>query len=222
MTKLYIVATPIGNLADITIRAIDTLKSVDFVAAEDTRKAKILFNKYEINTHLVSYHVQSSPHKVNEIIQKIKQGQSCALISEAGTPCISDPGFRMVQMATIEGIKVIPIPGASAIITFVSACGVPSDKFIFLGFLPHKKGRQTLLKSMKDSVYPHIFYESVHRFNKLINELSDYIGSDCKIVVGRELTKIHEEFFRGTVSEAKEYFTDDNTKGEFVVLVAPK
>ena len=219
MAQLYIVATPIGNLADITYRAVETLKSVNFVASEDTRKSKILFNKYEIDTPLISYHAQSSPAKMAAIITKIKSGKSGALISEAGTPCVSDPGFRLVQTAVSQGIGVIPIPGASALTTFVSACGVPADSFIFLGFLPHKKGRQTLLKTMKESKYPHIFYESVHRFPRLLEELSDYVGLDCEIVVGRELTKIHEEFFRGTVAEAKSYFTDENTRGEFVVLV---
>lgn len=219
MSKLYIVATPIGNLADITFRAVETLKTVDFVAAEDTRRAKILFEKYEIDTPLISYHAQSSEAKAAEIVEKIKSGKSGALITDAGTPCVSDPGFRLVRLAVEAGIEVVPVPGPSALTTFISACGVPADSFIFHGFLPHKKGRQTILKSMKESEMPHVFYESVHRFPRLLEELSEFVGSEREMVVGRELTKVHEEFFRGTVEQASQYFTSENTKGEFVVLV---
>ncbi len=217
--SFFIVATPIGNLSDITFRAIDILKSVDFVAAEDTRRAKILFNKYTIKTSLVSYHARSSESKAKEIIARVNLGESCALISEAGTPCVSDPGYRLVRAAVEEGIVVVPIPGACALTTFLSACAVPADRFVFHGFLPHKKGRQTILKAMENSTMPHIFYESVHRFPRLLQELETFLGKDRQIVVGREMTKIHEEFFRGTVEEAMEYFTKENIKGEFVVMV---
>ena len=217
--ELYIIATPIGNLADITYRAVETLKSVGFVAAEDTRRAKILFNNYNIKTSLLSYHAQSSDAKAKEIIARIKKGESGALISDAGTPCISDPGFRLVRLAVEEDIAVVPIPGPSALTALISACGVPADSFVFHGFLPHKKGRQTLIKSMKDTDFPHVFYESVHRFERLLKELSEFIGEERAIVVGRELTKIHEEFFRGTVKEAQKYFNTENVRGEFVVMV---
>lgn len=216
---IYIVATPIGNLSDITFRAVETLKSVDFVAAEDTRRARILFDRYDIKTSLLSYHAQSSESKAREIISRIKKGETGALISDAGTPCISDPGFRLVRLAVKEGISVVPIPGPSALTAFISACGVPADSFIFHGFLPHKKGRQTILKSMTDSEFPHVFYESVHRFKRILKELSGLVGEERKIVVGRELTKVHEEFFRGTVREAQEYFNVENVRGEFVVMV---
>ena len=218
-SSLYIVATPIGNLSDITYRAVETLKSVGFVAAEDTRRAKILFNNYDIQTPLISYHAQSSDAKAQEIITRIKKGGSGALISDAGTPCISDPGFRLVRLAVAEGITVVPIPGPSALTTLISACGVPADSFVFHGFLPHKKGRQTLIKAMKDAEFPHVFYESVHRFERLLKELAEFLGEERSIVVGRELTKMHEEFFRGTVKEAQEHFNTENVRGEFVVMV---
>ena len=216
---LFVVATPIGNLSDITFRALETLKKADFVAAEDTRKASILFKKYDIKTHMVSFHAQSSIKKAEEIVKRISGGQSCALISDAGTPCISDPGFPLIRAAITAGIKIVPIPGPSALTTFLSACGCQVNEFVFHGFLPHKKGRQTILKSMEEGRITHIFYESVHRFPRLLDELSKFLGPDRDIVVGRELTKIHEDFFRGTVSQAQEYFTKENTKGEFVVAV---
>ena len=216
---LYVVATPIGNLLDMTYRAVEVLRSVDFVAAEDTRRARILFNKYGIETALLSYHAQSSEVKARDILSRIKKAGCGALISDAGTPCISDPGFRLVRLAVEEGVRVVPIPGASALTTFLSVCGVRADSFVFHGFLPHKKGRQTLLKSMKNSELPHVFYESVHRFERLLKEVSIFVGEDREIVVGRELTKVYEEFFRGTVEQAQVYFTSDKVRGEFVVMV---
>lgn len=220
--KLYIVATPIGNLSDITFRAVETLKSVDFVIAEDTRHSKILFDKYNVTTPLKSFHAQSSDAKVAELLHTIKNGKTAAYISDAGTPGISDPGFRLVYSAVKQGISVIPIPGASALTTLISVAGVPVDSFQFHGFLPHKKGRQTILKSFEDAKIAHVFYESVHRFSKLLEELQTFVGPDRIIVVGRELTKMHEEIFRGTVKNAQQNFTKDNTKGEFAIVVAPK
>ncbi len=220
--KLYIVATPIGNLGDMTFRAVETLKDVDFVIAEDTRHSKILFKKYDIDTSLKSFHAQSSDTKISELVKAIAGGKTAAYISDAGTPGISDPGFRLVHATVKQGIEVIPIPGASALTTLLSVAGVPVDSFQFHGFLPHKKGRQTLLKSFTDAKMAHVFYESVHRFPKLLEELSTFVGDDRVIVVGRELTKMYEEIFRGTVSEAQQNFTKDNTKGEFAIVVAPK
>jgi len=222
MTTLSIIATPIGNLGDMTHRAIETLKSVDFVVAEDTRHSKILFDKYGISTPLKSFHAQSSDTKVSEIIREIAEGRDAAYISDAGTPCISDPGYRLVREAVKQGITVIPIPGPSALTSLVSVAGVPADSFTFHGFLPHKKGRQTILKSFLEAEISHIFYESVHRFPKLLDELLEFVGKERVIVVGRELTKMHEEVFRGRVAEAKSHFDEKNIKGEFVVLVAPK
>jgi len=221
--KLFIVATPIGNLSDITLRAIETLKSVDFIAAEDTRRTKILLNHLGIEKRIVSFHAQSSPTKAKEIISKIsKSKDGVAYVSDAGTPAISDPGFRLVQEAIAQSICVVPIPGPSAITTLVSASGAPANQFFFAGFLPHKKGRQTFFKKLNESDTTTIFYESVHRFGKCLNELQTYCGGDRSIVVGRELTKMHEEIFRGTVIEALEFFTAENTRGEFTVIVAPK
>lgn len=222
MNALYIVATPIGNMADITYRAIDTLKNVDFIAAEDTRHTKRLCGRYDIETKLVSFHAHSSDAKADTLISRILSGESGALVSDAGTPCVSDPGFKLVHKAAQQGVKIIPLPGPSALTTLVSASGFPTDTFTFHGFLPHKKGRQTLLKSFIDSPHCHIFYESVHRFPKLLLELETFLGSDRSICVGRELTKVHEEIWRGSVTEAQMHFTDHNTKGEFVVIVAPK
>lgn len=221
MKKLFIVATPIGNLADITFRAVEILKSVDLVFAEDTRHTKILFNQYGITTPMQSCHAQTSPEKIEAIFSGFKDGANVAVVSDAGTPGISDPGFRAVRSAIKNGFIISPIPGASAIISLVSVAGVPADTFTFHGFLPHKKGRQTLLKEFAAADRAQVFYESVHRFPRLLEEIVEFCGPERVIVVGRELTKRHEEIFRGTVAEALENFTSENTKGEFVVLIAP-
>ncbi len=222
MKTLYVVATPIGNLSDITFRAIDVLKSVDLVLAEDTRHTKILFNHYDIKTSIQSCHAQTSPEKIKSIFAGFKDDATVAVVSDAGTPGISDPGFRAVREAILQGFTISPIPGASAMASLVSVAGVPADTFTFHGFLPHKKGRQTLLKEFSMAERAHIFYESVHRFPRLLEELSEFCGEEKIIVVGRELTKLHEEIFRGTVAEAKKNFTTENTKGEFVVLITGK
>ncbi len=222
MKTLFIVATPIGNLADITFRAVDILKSVDLVLAEDTRHTKILFNHYEIDTTLQSCHAQTSLEKIEAIFSGFKDGATVAVVSDAGTPGVSDPGFRAVRSAIKNGFTISPIPGASALISLVSVAGVPADKFQFLGFLPHKKGRQTALKNLLGAEIATIFYESVHRFPRLLSELLETVGENRVIVVGRELTKMHEEIFRGTVAEALQNFTAENTRGEFVVLIAPE
>ncbi len=221
MGMLYMVATPIGNLEDITFRAVRILKEADFVIAEDTRHSKILFDRYDIKTPLCSFHAQSSLAKVQTLIDRIKKGESAAYISDAGTPCVSDPGFALVREAVKEGIPIVPIPGASALTSFLSVSGLPADEFIFHGFLPHKKGRQTILQSFSNTKIVHIFYESVHRFPRLLEELLKILESDHPIAVGRELTKQHEEIFRGTVAEAMTHFMTTNTKGEFVVGIAP-
>ena len=222
MSQLFIVATPIGNLEDITFRAIETLKSVDFIAAEDTRQTKKLLDKYAIDTRMVSFHAQTSETKTQEIIQRIQKGESCALVSDAGTPGISDPGFRLTRAVSKQGINIIPIPGPSALTALISVAGFPTDKFIFHGFLPHKKGRQTLLKSFAETPVCVVVYESVHRFPKLLTELSEHVGLDRNICVGRELTKLHEEVWRGSVQAALDHFQKSNTKGEFVVIIGPK
>lgn len=220
-SKLYIVATPIGNLEDMTFRAIKTLKEVPFIIAEDTRHSKILFKKYEIENKCHSFHAQSSDTKAVELCKKIKEQGSAAYISDAGTPGISDPGFKLIKKAIEDEIKIIPIPGPSAFQTLLSASGFPIDKFTFDGFIPHKKGRETFVKSLLESSTSHIFYESVHRFPRLLTQLETHLGPDRKICVGRELTKLHEEIFRGTISEAQNNFTKENTRGEFVILIGP-
>jgi len=222
MKTLYIVATPIGNLADITLRALETLKLVDFIVTEDTRHTGVLLKKYEISAKMTSFHVQSSDTKPRDIFAKMGKDDSIAYVSDAGTPGISDPGFRLVREAIQQGIKIVPIPGASALTTFLCAAGLPTDSFIFHGFLPHKKGRQTVLQECKKSDRTSVFYESVHRFPKLLKELSGILASNRVISVGRELTKMHEEFFRGNLTAANAHFSKEKTRGEFVVAISPR
>lgn len=223
MAQLFIVATPIGNLEDMTFRAVRILKEVDIIVCEDTRKTGILLKKYEIEKKILnSFHAQSSEKKAQELVEKIKAGKNIAYVSDAGTPGISDPGFVLIKFAVEQGIDVVPIPGASALVTLVSVSGFPIDKFKFAGFLPHKKGRQTFIKNLEESKISTIFYESVHRFPRLLKEMNEFLGASRRICVGRELTKMYEDVFRGTVGEALEYFNESNTRGEFVVLVGPK
>ncbi len=216
---LYIVATPIGNLGDMTHRAVETLKNVDLVAAEDTRTARKLFAKFEIKTPLTSFHAHSTERETGKIITQLKAGKNVALISEAGTPSISDPGYRLVSAAIQSNVEVVPVPGVSAVITALSASGLPTDKFIYLGFLPLKKGRQTLINSLKDEKHSVVFYESVHRIAKTLDQLRELLGEERRIVVARELTKLHEEFFRGTLAQACEWVHSKPAKGEFTVVL---
>lgn len=217
--KLYIVSTPIGNLEDITLRALQTLKEVDFIAAEDTRHSQILLKKYDIEKKLLSYHSHSGQMKLDKIIGLLKEGQTCALISDAGTPGISDPAYSLIQEALKEGIEIIPIPGPTAFLTALVASGLPMNQFVYLGFLPIKKGRQTLLNSLKDEKRTVVFYESPHRIQKTLNQMEEILGGDRKMVVARELTKIHEEFIRGTIGDVRKEFEKRTPKGEFVVIL---
>ena len=219
MGILFIIGTPIGNLKDITFRAVEILKSVDLIACEDTRITKRLLNHYEIDTPTVSYHQHSKVGKIDFLINELKKGKSIALVSDAGTPGISDPGGMLVKAAVNEDIKVEPIPGPSAVVSALSISGLPTDRFLFLGFLPHKKGRQTLIKQIKDSKYTIALYESVHRIEKLLNELE---GLDREIVVCRELTKKFETIYRGKPEEVLNKLQDDKIKGEFVVIISSK
>ncbi len=218
---LYIVATPIGNLEDITLRALNTLKQVDFVAAEDTRHVKILLDKYEIQKPTISFHAYSDERKLNELIDMLKAGKNIALVSDAGTPGISDPGYVLVKAAVENGIMMTPIPGASAFLTALSASGLPINQFLYLGFLPLKKGRQTLLKSLQEEKRTFVFYESPHRLIKTLSECVQYF-EDRQIVIGRELTKVFEEFFRGAPEQALAYFKSKQPKGEFVIMIGAK
>jgi 16S rRNA (cytidine1402-2'-O)-methyltransferase len=223
---LYIVATPIGNLEDITLRALRILKEVDYVLCEDTRTTQNLLNKYEIKTKTMSYHAHSTENKESVILNLLKNGKNLALVSDAGTPCISDPGVMLVAHIKKEfggDVAVVPIPGPSALISALSASGVSSAEFVFLGFLPHKKGRETLFKEIANSKRVIVFYESTHRIMKTLTSLMEHAPS-FKIVIGRELTKQFEEFVEGTPEEVLNYFTVNNDKqrGEFVVIVEPK
>jgi len=223
---LYIVATPIGNLEDITFRAVRILKEVDTILCEDTRTTRVLLNRYDIKTKTMSYNAHATDNKESVIIKMLSEGKNLALVSDAGTPCISDPGVMLVANVKKEfgtDIKVVPIPGPSALVTALCASGISSAEFVFLGFLPHKKGRETLFKEISNSKRVIVFYESTHRIIKTLTSLIEHAPS-FKVVIGRELTKQFEEFVEGTPEEVLAYFTDNNDKqrGEFVVIVEPK
>lgn len=218
--QLYIVATPIGNLGDITARALETLRTVDFVLCEDTRVTKKLLNYFQITTPTMSYHQHSNQEKIQEINNLLNNGKNLALVTDAGTPGISDPGNFLIQEMVKSGDHIIitPIPGPSAVITALSISGFPTDKFVFMGFPPHKKGRQTFFKEMSASEYTVVFYESSHRIAKCIQELSVVLKPNQRICVCRELTKKFETMYRGTVEEIVKIKIPE--KGEFVVVVS--
>lgn len=218
--SLFVVGTPIGNLKDISLRAIDTLKSVDLIACEDTRVTKRLLDEYNIDTQTISYHQHSKVGKIEFIISKLEEGKDVALVSDAGTPGISDPGGLLVRAAQEQGIKVESIPGPSAVIVALSISGLATDRFLFLGFLPHKKGRETLIKKIVDSEILVVFYESVHRIEKALTQLKD-AGLTREVVVARELTKKFETVYRGKPEEILKQLQDE-IKGEFVVIVPQK
>jgi len=223
MPTLYIVATPIGNLEDITLRALRVLGEVDAILCEDTRVTAKLLQKYDIQKSLISYHSHSKLSKVEKVFELLEEGKNLALVSDAGTPCISDPGVMLVaQVREHFGgkVNIIPIPGPSAVISALSASGLPSSEFLFLGFLPHKKGRETLFKEIAASERTVAFYESPHRIVKALESLQKF-APDKKVVIARELTKIYEEFVSGTAAELLAHFEihKDTVRGEFVVLV---
>jgi 16S rRNA (cytidine1402-2'-O)-methyltransferase len=226
MGILYIIATPIGNLEDITIRALEVLKDTDFVLCEDTRITRKLLSHYNIKKPLLSYHQHSRLSKTEKIIRLLKENKNLALVSDAGTPGISDPGNELINrlLNYLKNVKIIPIPGASAVSTIASVSGIDMSKFLFLGFLPHKKGRKKIIEKIKQSEYPVIIYESKHRLLKFLEKLS---GVGMQAVVGRELTKIYEEITRGSIEEVLEYFSGNlpcsagfrKLKGEFVLII---
>lgn len=223
MSKFYVVATPIGNMGDITYRAIETLKSVDLILCEDTRETGKLLQKYDIKKPTMSYHAQSKLAKTDKIFALLEEGKNLALVSDAGTPGISDPGAMLISKIKSElpDVQVIPIPGATAVITALSASGLPTHEFTFLGFLPHKKGRETLFKEIAESERTMIFYESPHRILKTLESLNKFCPNK-KVCMARELTKIYEEIKTGTPNEILEYLTQNpvKQKGEFTVLVS--
>ncbi len=232
MSNLYIIATPIGNLEDITLRALRILREVDFVLCEDTRVTKKLLNKYEVETPTISYHSFSGKYKTDKILDLLNQGKNLALVSDAGTPTISDPGFLLiaeVKEKLGDGTNIIPIPGPSALITALSVSGLSADQFLFLGFLPHKKGRQTLLTEAINSERTVVFYESPHRVLKTLELLKVLLaeinkGDEKRIVIAKELTKIYEETISGNISEVIDYLNNNpsKVKGEFVFVIQGK
>ena len=223
MPTLYIIATPIGNLEDITLRALRALKEVDVILCEDTRTTAKLLQKYNIKTPTVSYHSHSKLSKVEKIFSLLLEGKNLALVSDAGTPAISDPGVLLISQirSRRSDVQIVPIPGPSAVIAALSASGLPSSDFLFLGFLPHKKGRETLFKEIAESKRTVVFYESPHRIIKALTSLKEHLKSR-KIAIARELTKIHEEIVFGTPEELLVYLNNNKEKirGEFVVMVS--
>ena len=217
--KLYIVPTPIGNLDDITIRAIDTLKNSDLILAEDTRHAKKILSHYNISTKIKSYHLNNEHKKVDEYIKLMLDDKIISLITDSGTPCISDPGFLIVRETIKKGIQITCLPGPTALIPALVLSGLPSDAFIFEGFLPRKKGRKTKLKEISQNTITTIIYESPYRIIKTLSDLLEFTESNRQISISREISKIYEETFRGSVSDALTYFSDKKIKGEFVICI---
>lgn len=224
MPTLFIIATPIGNLEDITLRALRVLGEVDAILCEDTRVTSKLLAKYKIEKTLISYHSHSKLSKVEKVFELLEEGKNLALVSDAGTPCISDPGVMLVQQVREKfgsEVAIIPVPGPSAVISALSASGLPSSEFLFLGFLPHKKGRETLFKEIAATERTVAFYESPHRILKTLESLQKF-APNKKVVIARELTKIYEEFVSGTATELLAHFEihKDTVRGEFVVMVS--
>jgi 16S rRNA (cytidine1402-2'-O)-methyltransferase len=217
--KLYIVGTPIGNLEDITLRAIRILKEVDLIACEDTRRTQKLLNAYRIRTRTISYHEHNEMTRAPELVILMEEGSSIGLVTDAGMPVVSDPGFRLVHLAVRHGIPVVPVPGASAFVAALAASGMPVDKFRFLGFLPSRKGeRRGALEELKDATKTLVFYEAPHRLLEMLRDAQEILG-DREIVVAREVTKVHEEFMRGTISNTREYLKKRPVKGEITLLI---
>jgi 16S rRNA (cytidine1402-2'-O)-methyltransferase len=219
MSKLYVVPTPIGNLEDITLRALRVLKEVDMILAEDTRTTHRLLSHYQIETRLQSYHIFNEHQKTSEIADRILAGETLALVSDAGTPSISDPGFMLVRACLEREVEVECLPGPTALIPALVNSGFPCEKFCFEGFLPHKKGRKTRLTELAAEPRTIILYESPHRIVRILQELQQVMGDERKCSVSRELTKIHEETRRGTFAELLAYFTSKEPRGELVVVV---
>ncbi|CAM1349503.1 16S rRNA (cytidine(1402)-2'-O)-methyltransferase [Tenacibaculum insulae] len=222
MSKLYLVPTPIGNLEDITLRALRILKEVDFILAEDTRTSGKLLKHFEISTQMYSHHMHNEHKSVEGVLNRLKNGESCALISDAGTPAISDPGFLLTRACVQQNIDVECLPGATAFVPALVNSGLPNDKFVFEGFLPVKKGRQTRLTLLSEEKRTMIFYESPHKLLKTLTNFGEYFGDDRQISVSRELTKMFEETKRGTVKEVLSYYTEKPAKGEIVIVVDGK
>lgn len=222
MSKLYIVPTPIGNLEDITFRAIDVLAKADVILAEDTRNSGKLLKHFDISSPMQSHHMHNEHKTVENIIKRLQSGQTVALISDAGTPGISDPGFLLTRACIENNIEIECLPGATAFVPALVVSGLPSDRFVFEGFLPEKKGRQTRFLALAEETRTMIFYVSPHKLIKTLEEFLQYFGESRSVSVSRELTKLHEETFRGTAREVLDYFSQKPIKGEIVVVVGGK
>ena len=216
---IYLIPTPIGNLEDMTLRGIRLLKEVDLILAEDTRTSQKLLNHYEIKTSMQSFHMHNEHKKVAQVIQEVLRGKTIALISDAGTPGISDPGYLLVHEALKQGVKVECLPGPTALIPALVQSGLPSDRFVFEGFLPPKKGRQGRVKQMAEESRTTVFYESPHKIIKTLGQMLPYFGPERKLAVVRELSKKFESNFRGSLEEAVHFFEEHSPKGEFVIVV---
>jgi len=222
MGKLYLVPTPIGNLEDMTLRAVRVLKEVDCILAEDTRTSGKLLQHFEINTPMQSHHMHNEHKTVTSLVQRMKAGETMALISDAGTPAISDPGFLLTRACVEDGIEVDCLPGATAFVPALVNSGLPNDKFVFEGFLPVKKGRQTRLLLLAEEPRTIILYESPHKLIKTLGQLVEYFGADRPVSISRELTKLYEETIRGTAEEVLKHYSEKPPKGEIVLVVGGK
>ena len=219
---LYLVGTPIGNLEDITFRALRVLKQADLIAAEDTRHTGKLLHHFQVNTPQISYHDHNTQQRIPQLVQRLQNGKAIALVTDAGMPGISDPGYELVCACVEAGIAVVPIPGPSAVVTAIAAAGLPCDRFVFEGFLPVKgKNRTARLEALKSEPRTAVFYESPHRLLKTLADFGELLGMEQSIVVARELTKRYEEFWRGTVGDAIAHYQSTSPKGEFTLLLAP-
>ncbi len=221
-TQLYIVPTPIGNLEDISLRALRILKEVDVILAEDTRTSGVLLKHYQISKPLQSYHIFNEHKTCQKLIERLHAGETMALVSDAGTPVISDPGFLLVRACLEAGIVLECLPGATAFVPALVKSGLPADKFVFEGFLPHKKGRQTRLQVLAEEPRTMVFYESPHRLLKTLEQLASHVGAERLCSVSRELSKLHEETVNGTLEEVKRHFEQKAVKGEIVLVLAGK
>ena len=222
MSKLFLVPTPIGNLEDMTFRAIRVLKEVDFILAEDTRTSGKLLKHFEISTPMYSHHMHNEHKSIEGVLNRIKNGETCALISDAGTPAISDPGFLLTRACVENDVEVDCLPGATAFVPALVNSGLPNDKFVFEGFLPVKKGRQTRFTFLAEENRTMIFYESPHKLIKTLTSFVDYFGEDRQVSVSREITKLFEETIRGTAIEVLAHYTAKPPKGEIVIVVEGK
>lgn len=219
---LRVVPTPIGNLEDMTYRAVKVLKGSDFILAEDTRTSAFLLKHYNIETKMFSHHKFNEHQNSQQVVERILAGANAALISDAGTPAISDPGFLIVRACVEAGIRIECLPGATAFVPALVMSGLPNDRFCFEGFLPQKKGRQTRLKELEEEKRTMVFYESPYRVIKTLSQFAEYFGADRQATISREISKIYEETLRGTLSELIEHFTNERPRGEFVIIVSGK